>query len=185
MPPTEIKQVKEILTDLAACLINQLIADSAAMPCAVGVIPGEGMIPEYQGPCMTYTTTILNEDDEEVEVDVPHETCGRGWVRMGQAYPASGVGALNATPGNCGADLGFDVNMGISRCYNPSDARTGPTAVYLEEVTTQVLDDMMTMKRAIQCCTTLDAKDYILGPYLPFGPLGAMIGGSWSIQMIR
>lgn len=187
MPPIQKPTVDGVLDNLAACFLQQLKDAHAAhviagdgilvMPAVVAVVPGEGVVPEYQGPTQVYT-----DDDGN---PIP-SVCGLGWVRLMQAYMATGVGVQDFTRGNCNKTLGFDINIGITRCYEPGDARTGPTADYLTKQAHRSNEMMILMLKAIQCCAgangPLGDDDYIVRSYTPIGP-STMIGGSWTLSV--
>ena len=157
-----------IMVDLAACLLNEITDRELPMPCTVAVMPGESVVPEYQGPCTN-----------------KKHVCGLGWVRMMTGYPATGVGVRNANTGNCNSTLGLDLNMGITRCITlPTDPRTTMRTAELEALAKSTADDMEAMRAAIVCCANQPGKDLLLGAYSPIGPAGGMVGGSWSMSVV-
>jgi hypothetical protein len=156
--------VFERLTDLAACLCAQIEADGGPPTCFCGVIPGDAAVGDYAGDC--------------------DEKCGMAWVRLIMAYPATGVGAPDETVGNCSASLGFDVEVGILRCIDVPEDGSAPPAEEQVATTQLQVADMMTMWRAINCCEALPNKDFILGAYQPMGPLGALVGGNFTLRTV-
>jgi hypothetical protein len=154
--------VATILQALAACLCAQITEENAPKTCFCGVVPGSAAIADYAGDCES-----LN---------------GMAWVRLVNSYPAVGVGVQDETPGSCGTSLGFDIEMGMLRHW-PIQAEPKDEAETLAATQLQ-LDDMMLMRRAVACCDALGGKDYSLGQYLPIGPLGDLVGGSWTIFAI-
>lgn len=177
--------VNGVLDGYAACLLDELKKAHAAhveaaddvliMPAVVTVAPGEGVTPEYQGPKVVYT-----DDDNE---PIP-SVCGLGWVRLMQAYMATGVGVQDSTRGNCNKSLGFDINIGITRCAPAPDARSGYAAEVLEDLAHRSNELMMIILRAIQCCAGPLGDDYILRAWQPIGPAGVMFGGSWTLSVV-
>lgn len=154
--------IATVLTNLAACLCAQITEDESPETCFCGVVPGGAVIAEYAGDC----------DD----------TDGMAWVRLASTYPAESVGVAVQRVGNCSVGIGFDVEVGMLRRY-PLQAEALDESVLLELLDQQV-KDMTTMRRAIQCCTALPNKDYILGSYTPAGPTGDLIGGIWALYVM-
>lgn len=155
------------LTELAVCLCAEYApGNDAGLPavCFCGVVSGDQVAIDHFGDC----------DD----------ACGMAWVRLTSATPSVGVGVENTNPGNCGAMLGFDVEVGVSRCAVTvdSDGRPPSEADLLAETQLQYAD-MMAMRRAIICCQ--ESGNYLLGTYTPFGPVGATVGGTWTVTMLE
>lgn len=156
-----VNEVIDDLTVLAACLCEQIRDSGLPETCFCGVIPGDQVLAAYTGDCA--------------------KKCGMAWVRLTSAYPASGVMVPNEQPKNCGAGLGFGVEMGILRCAHVGTAERPPTAAE------QLLDaqlqmaDMLAMRRAVVCCP--GSADWILGQYTPTGPQGGLVGGLWALEM--
>ena len=42
---------------------------------------------------------------------------------------------------------------------------------------------MEAIRDAIICCPSVPSKDSLLGVYTPFGPLGNLVGGSWTVSV--
>lgn len=169
----ESNKIRRVLNDLRKCLITELEdpANGVPRPCVVTVAPGDVVTPEYEGDC-----SDSSDPDQET-------TCGLAWVRLANAYPAGVVGAQDTTVGNCNTSIGFDINMGITRCYDPGEAREGPSEDDLTDVANLAIADMLIMKKAIRCCGALTSKEYILHAYAPIGPVGERVGGSWTISV--
>jgi hypothetical protein len=154
----------ELLTNLAACLCAQIEADESPATCFCGVVAGSSITEDYLGDC-----------------DV---ACGMAWVRLASSYPASVVGVPDETPGNCGKMTGLDIEMGILRCEPQGEYGEPPTAQQRAEAAEQQVKDMVTMKRAIKCCSSLRSKDVLLGLYAPAGPRGGLVGGAWTFATV-
>lgn len=150
----------ELLTDLAACLCAALTPDGEDDPglCFCGVLPGDTVILDY------------------MECDA---TCGMAWVRLTSAYPATGVGVLSELPGNCGTFLGLDIEIGVMRCLEQPDGGEPPDPEQYAAASALQSDDILAMRRAVQCCAALE--DASMGLYQPVGPDGAVVGGVWQI----
>lgn len=156
-------RASQIAVDLATCLCR-LAAEEGTEFCFCGVLPGDAVVADYVGMC--------------------EGTCGMAWVRMTSAYPAAAVGRPNEQVGNCGVLLGVEFEIGMLRCF-PSGDNDGEPPTMDEQLAAAVRqhDDMLLMQRAIMCCPSLGAKDYILGAYAPTGPMGYVYGGGWTLMV--
>lgn len=159
---TQADPITEVLAELAGCLCNQILLDGADPVCFCGVVAGANMAIDYTGQC----------DD----------ACGMAWVRMVTAVPANGFGVPNTETGNCGAALGIDIEMGIARCFPVTSDGEPPDVASQLAVAAQVNADMMVMRRAIACCS--GSKDWVIDNYVPFGPQGMSVGGTWGLSMM-
>lgn len=169
MPAMPKPTVWSIMVGLAACLTAEITNEDndIKIPCRIFVAPGDSITPEYEGECAKGA-----------------EECGLAWVRLVNAYPASGVGQQNLEPDNCNSQLGYTINMGIVRCFNPGEARSGPSVQYLEQTAKAQIEDMLAMRRAIACCKVFDPKDTTLSNYVPLTAAGTRIGGAWNLSGI-
>lgn len=157
--------VQSTLHALAECLCAQIATDDSPAMCFCGVVPGDAAVADYAGDCDTET--------------------GMAWVRLISTYPATGVGVPDERAGNCGAALGFDVEVGILRMMSVGDdLGNPPTAAEQLAAVDQQVKDMMTMRRAVACCPALPGKDFTLNTYTPQGPYGALVGGFWTISVV-
>lgn len=156
---TEPDPLMVAMLDLAQCLCQQIETDESPGVCYCGVLPGAG-IPVDLRSC---------EGDDD---------CGMAYVRLVSPYPSSQVGVLHLEPGNCGAGLGFDLEIGIYRCFPLTEDGSSPEPSVLLEVTNQQVKDYGSMRRALYCCDWLPPKDFIVGQYTPVGPAGGVLGGT-------
>lgn len=156
------------LTDLAACLCAQILDPENGVPdvCFCGVVPGEQAAANYaEGNCA-------------------RGTCGMAWVRLMATYPMKAIGVVDPTPGNCGASLGADVEMGILRCFPLGDETgAGPTMEQLVRATRLQVADSVVMQKAILCCPSIPSKEFMLNGYTPAGPAGDLVGGIWTMSI--
>lgn len=120
---------------------------------------------------------------EAALIDALGNDCDGGvvWVRLISAYPSESIGQQSQRVGNCGTGTGFDLEVGIMRLVTIEENAPDP-AESLAQVEQQ-LKDMVTMRRAITCCDAIQGNDYILGQYVPSGPLGGALGGSWTVYV--
>lgn len=156
--------VSDRLIAVAACLCQQIRDDGLPEPDWCGVLPGEAPFPVYLG-----------------------EDCStQAWVRLGTAYPSDGFAGdqQQQQPGNCTSGLGIDVEIGILRCFPMPEDGAGPSESEIADAFDLQTSDMLTMWRAVNCCTDLPNSEFILTGYTPIGPQGGLIGGSWGIRLV-
>jgi hypothetical protein len=157
--------IGEILADLSGCIETTFTADGRPGVCFNGIVPGDGMAADWAGDCG----------------DGP---CGMTWVRAGLVYPSATIGVQDQTAGNCGTGLGVDIEVGVLRCTHvglPDNPEVEEGEAL--EVSLTLIDDMLSLRRAIICCSALPAKEYILGAWNPMGPLGGLTGGAWTVYV--
>lgn len=164
MTTTETVTVYDKASALAGCLCAQVAADGLPQLCFCGLIPGADVIQDY--------VTCQSKD----------ERCGMAWTRVYVGAPVTGIGQQDESLNNCGADLGFDLEVGILRCVPvASDAQgNAPTEAQMLASARLQLLEMETMRRAIQCCDALE--EFILNSYTPLGPSGGVAGGFWTVS---
>lgn len=157
----------DVLSDLAACLCASLTPEDADGPnlCFCGVLAGD----------QPYDAMGIGEGCDD-------DTCGQAWVRMVNSYPSTSVGVADLEPNNCAKALGLDIEVGVLRCFPLEENGGILSAEDLDQAVRDQLDDMIAMQRAILCCSTLE--DYVLGMYLPMGPIGNVIGGTWTLSVL-
>jgi hypothetical protein len=112
------------------------------------------------------------------------EDCGQGWVKLLNAYPAGDSFPEPDSVGTCISLLGFEVEVGIVRCLPVADDSGNPPSVEDNLLATRnQLADMAAMHRAIRCCLGTGDRNYVLGTYNPYGPLGGIVGGTWTFRI--
>lgn len=157
--------IVDLLTNLAACLCEQIEEANLPMTCFCGVLPGE----------QAYDVAGLGDCEDDV--------CGQAWVRLATSYPSNAVGVIDQTIGNCGTGMGYDIEIGIQRCLQTNSGGEALTQEELLEATTLQLADMDVLYRTVACCDTLDSKDYIIIGYTPTGPEGGLLGGVLTVSV--
>ena len=163
-PTTVTNPLFDLLSALATCLCAQIVVDGSPDVCFCGVVPGGAASQDYTGDC--------------------DHSCGMAWVRLSGMYPMAGVGIADATPGNCSASLGADIELGIMRCISVGDSEGNPPPPAELLASTQLqMADAMTMLRAIQCCPAVPTKDTLVGAYAPLGPEGGLVGGVLTLSV--
>lgn len=152
--------ISTVLVALAQAL-REKVEENGPL-CFCGVVPGAQTAIEYAGDC---------GDSQD----------GMAWVRLAQSYPATGVGIASQRVGNCGASLGFDLEVGVVRSIDVSEE--APTEQNSLAWVERQFKDMQAARAAI-ACGVLHNKDFILGEYVPFGPEGGMVGGAWTVYVM-
>lgn len=152
----------DLMVSLAACIETTFDEEQRPAVCFNGVIMGDGMSAAWAGEC-------------------DNGLCGMTWVRLVNIYPADSPGAQNTQPANCSNGLGAEFEVGVLRC-TPIDA----TDAEEEEAdslqtTSDVLADMVSLRKALLCCTDLPKNEMVLGNWTPMGPLGGLVGGAWLL----
>lgn len=156
--------ISNVLASLAECLCSAIEESDAPNTCFCGVVPGDHVLPQYAGDCAS--------------------ECGMAYTRLLTMSPVTGIGVPSFDPGNCGASIGFDLEVGIIRCISVGNAQGDlPSDAELLEASELQMRDALTMRKAIACCDALTSKDYILGTYIPTGPRGGLVGGSWQVSV--
>jgi hypothetical protein len=148
--------VFEKLEALGVCLCAE-VADL----CYCGLVAGENVALDYVNSC----------DDD---------ACGMGYVRLLAAAPTTGIGVVSETVNNCGATLGFQVEVGVFRCFPMESDGGPPQPEAMLESAKQQTADMLAIRRALACC---DIGDFLLDAYQPYGPLGGVVGGFWQATL--
>lgn len=156
------------LQALATCLCSQIADPANGVPgvCFCGIVPGEQAAAAYGGDC--------------------DSACGMAWVKLNNIYPMKSIGAVDNSVGNCGSGLGFEIQMGIMRCISVGDESGNPLSdAELLEATELQIADALIMHKAVACCAsgTWNTHDFIIGPYVPLGPEGGLVGGIITVQM--
>lgn len=161
--------IKGLLTELAACLCAQIETDGLVRPCFCGVVPGQQIAADFMPDCF---------GDEGSPLD------GMAWARLATAYPAFVPGVVVEDPAvSAIAGLGFDIEIGILRSIPVPEEGLDEAAA--ADVVTQQMDDMLCIRKAVICCVGLERADFILNQYAPFGPLGGVVGGAFTVMVHR
>lgn len=153
-----------VLSTLAQCLSAQITQADLPGVCFIGTLPGAQIALDHSGNCS--------------------DVCGQAWTRLVNIYPSNGVGDPNEEPGNCGGGLDAVIEVGIMRCAPlPDSSGNPPSEDDMLAATDLQMADAMAMLRAIVCCEDISSKDYIVMGYLPAGPLGDQVGGTWTVTV--
>lgn len=163
MPLPDDRRIYPVLSELVACLCNELGDD--ASPCFCGLIVGPQAVPVELDDC---------------------ESCGAGYVRLDGAFPSNNFPDSDDLA-TCMTVMAYTVAVGIQRCAPVGDDRGNPpTQEEQQEFARLMMADMAAARRAIQCCLT-DAKftdiEYVMGSWVPTPNQGGVQGGEWTLTI--
>ena len=158
------------LREMLAVLLQELTAglDEAGLlesMCAVTVYPGNAVPIDYVGG---------------------EECGGMAWVRHVSSNPSARFPNADVSVDNCAYSLAHTVEMGIV-IPSPIPASDGSTIELPDDIAhfnsaMELADGMILMKDAIQrAAKSIDFV--ILGSYVPLGPEGGAVGGTWSLTV--
>ncbi len=159
------------LREMLAVLLEELSAglDDADMlesMCAVTVYPGTAVPVDYVGSS---------------------DSCGSmAWVRHVSSAPTVRFPNADLSIDNCAFSLAHVIEVGIIR-PSPIPESDGSTLDLPDDIAhfnsaMELADDMILMKEAIQrAAKSIDFV--ILGSYVPIGPEGGAVGGTWSLTV--
>lgn len=157
--------IQRTLEELAECLCKELEKHDPPV-CFCGVLAGGTVALDRVGECET--------DGQN----------GMAWTRLALTYPVKTIGRIDETLRNCGAGMGFEVELGVMRLapdWGMENVLEPPSAAEELAAARLATDDMLAMYRAIQCC--LDDTDYVAQAYRPAGPQGGVVGGTINVVL--
>jgi hypothetical protein len=155
--------LKGMLDVLLANVVEELKADGTGENlCAASLFPGDTFSMDYGG-------------------------CGGlVMVRLSTAHPSASFPNADVGVDNCAYTLAYPVEVGVFRPAPMIRTRAGkampPGDKENTESTHLMIDDMHAMHRAIRRLRE-DADLLTIGSYTPQGPLGDLVGGSWSLTV--
>lgn len=144
------------LEQLATCLCEELIRSGLPKTCFCGLVAGD---PAFD----------LTDSDE-----------GIAWVRLVQVFPSTTFPQPASGTLTCSANLVAEVEVGVMRCFPAAKAAEFPTEMQQWDQAMLQQADMAAMYRAIQCCYR-KFEEFAIGAYVPSGPEGGWVGGSWQV----
>lgn len=158
------------ILELVQCVAREWVDASLPEPCFLGILPGDFAPNDYCN---------CNEGGE----------CGQVWVRLQliieQENPnGTAVGGLSNA---CATPLLAQVEVGHLMCA-PMPKTMADGSVELPSVTEQLdaarqsYASMAALARAIRCCYA-SKKDIGSMSYVPYGPAGGCLGGSWTVTI--
>ena len=151
-----------LLQELSSALED---ADLLESMCAITVYPGNAVPVDYVGG---------------------EECGGMAWVRHVSSNPTVRFPNADVSVDNCAYSLAHTVEVGIIR-PSPIPESDGSTIDLPDDIahfnsSMELADDMILMKEAIQrAAKSIDFV--ILGSYIPTGPEGGAVGGTWTITV--
>lgn len=168
--------VYPIMVALLACLCEELEKSGLPAPCRCSLMPGNSIVIDFGAG-----------------TEGCKDKCGQAWVRLSAAFPS--VNFPEASVGQvvrCGAGIGYELEVGVSRCENSGKTVGGkfvpPTADEQLADVRLYTADMAAMHRAILCC--LPGREGVpedmqisLGLYQPLPSQGGSGGGTWMVTV--
>lgn len=116
----------------------------------------------------------------EVAFDDCCEHGGQLWVRVIRAHPVSPIPTKVTREVPCQDPVGVQLGLGIIRCVHVlGDDGDAPSADVLTADARQMVCDMASLLRAIECCDT-DDEGTTLDQWLPIPAQGGCVGGEWT-----
>lgn len=151
--PTMLRLVDCLCTELAAAGLDT---------CYCGVLPGALIAAQYV--------------DQRTRQ-------GMAWVRLSGAWPYSTFPSADNTA-QCLAPIAYEIEIGSLFCAPAfADSRGTPPSLAAQLEATRVqMAAMAAMRRAIVCCLGT-GKTAALGQYIPIGPEGDVVGGTWTVTV--
>lgn len=156
--------VEQILAELLESLTRQVKARGREDDfCSLTIQPGVGAVVDFG----------------------PESDCrGSGWVRLVSANPTAAFPAADTRVGACAYTLAFTVEIGmVAPAPMPTD-RLGkllmPTDEELFDASMRQAGEMQMMFDALR---TANLPQMVVGDYVPQGPEGGVLGGTWSAQV--
>lgn len=127
------------------------------------------------------------------EVAFDYDCSGMAWVKLNNAFPTNNF-PIPFDPSlgpNAGVGIAFQVEVGmIHGVVGIDESGRIPDADDMLAATERQMAEMAAMHRAITCCLAGHVwpagreLTYAITDYLPNGPEGGMVGGSWNIVVM-
>lgn len=111
---------------------------------------------------------------------------GLVFVRLNTANPSMAFPQADITVDNCAYTLAFPIEVGVFRPAPTIKTRLGqalpPGDAENTAATHAMLRDLKAMHRAIVALNE-EIELLVLGQYVPQGPLGDLVGGTWTLTV--
>jgi hypothetical protein len=147
------------VTALTNCLCTQIASDGLPPVCICSPMPGDSIATDY-----------VSDD------------AGMAWVRVVLGWPSTSFPAQSQSAA-CSAPLAFQLEVGLVYCAPAVSSDGEPPDLPAQfDATRLQLAGMNTMRRALRCCFPGQrGADTVLGNYTPMGPMGGVVGGTWTV----
>lgn len=153
-----------LMLQLSACLCKELDRSYGGPTCFCGVLPGINIPADY--------------------CDCTSGSCGQAWVRLNNVYSSGQFPNPSLGPNSCFDPIAARIDMGVLRCVPGIGSRGEmPDEEEQAEAVHVQVSDVAAIYRAIHCCLPANPKDWVIGQYLPIGPLGNCGGGAVAITV--
>lgn len=162
------------LEALSGCLCQAIAAEVAGGPPTVDPDPAADV-------CWCGVLAGTGEPPADMVGEGADGTCGIAYVQLALGYPSDQVGVQTAAPAHIPTGFGMDLNVGILRTIELSAENPDPAEMlgYAD----RQFKDMDLIRNAILCCEAVPRSDMILGTYQPYGPVGDVLGGYWTVHV--
>lgn len=153
--------LKQMLAELHECLNAEIKArGEQGRYCTVAIQPGNAVV-----------------------FDFGDEDClGMAWVRLVSANPTATFPSPATGLNNCALTLAYTVEMGIIGPAPQVDEQLNtivlPSEEELFDTAMRQADELQMMYDAIR---KADIPEKIIGDYVPQGPDGGVLGGTWTV----
>lgn len=120
----------------------------------------------------------------------PHDNCEKnrstgadGQLWIAHLLSQAGWPSPTGEPTTCATPFTETIEIGIVRCAQGkvTDKGTPPPAELVTADAEQQESDRLAIRNAILCCSAIDAKDLIIGDWVPIDPQGGCVGGVWTV----
>lgn len=153
------ERLHDALLSFTGC-VGEAVADI----CSYGLTIGETYVPFRPDP----------EDDCEED----EEFCSQVWVRV---TDISVSGGTEGWAGTCSASLTVGLEVGVVRCISIPEGGEAPEASDVMVAALQAMTDMNAIYCAAMSCEVWDSIN--VGVWMPSGPQGGQVGGTWTFDV--
>lgn len=161
--------------------LSVIVDDTTALPHTQGLLAALQAELDRRGTGTDVTAAVL-APGAEYALDLAPEDGSTIWVRLQGLYPSTNNFPLqDVAPSLNGTLLAQVYELGVVRGFIPPDNADPPDAQQLSDGARLQLADAAAIYTAI--CSYFKALSipYLMGTYSPYGPMGAVVGGSWQV----
>lgn len=163
-PEKVVPNITYAMLDLLECACDALGVLGQGYPCHCGITSGDQ-------PQWGYCTDCGNTG-----------TCGMGFIRPGSAFRYSSFPNQDDTADGCAGPMAYELQVGVVRCF-PTIEEDGsmPPAEETTTASLMLIEDMIALRTAIECCDSKYLKNIFLGAWQTSGPQGGCVQGDWTV----
>lgn len=162
--------------------LNVIVDDSTALPTAQGLLAalqgeldrrgiGSDLVGAVLAPGAEYAFDLVPEDGSII------------WVRLVGLFPSTGTFPIQdfVADRTGGTTIAQIYELGIVRGFLPPDNADAPEPQQLSDAARLQMADAAAIYTAICSYFKSQSIKYLMGLYVPYGPMGAVVGGSWQV----